>query len=76
MPASQTRPIFVPYCTLSVRVRKRRCLSATIWALDIIPAVQVGLRTYWIMNRDAVLPPSGRLPDASGAWEDFLTWWG
>jgi FMN phosphatase YigB (HAD superfamily) len=46
------------------------------WELDMLPAMQVGLRTFWLLNRDVSARSTARLPDAAGAWEDFLAWWG
>lgn len=46
------------------------------WQLDIMPALGLGLRAYWMMNRGATAPADSRMPDAAGAWEDFLAWWG
>jgi len=45
------------------------------WRLDIAPAMRLGLRAYWIRRRDASRPGSDLVPDASGAWEEFVDWW-
>lgn len=46
------------------------------WGLDITPAHGLGLRTFGMLNRGTRMPVQAWQPDAAGAWEDFLAWWG
>ncbi|HJW82808.1 MAG TPA: HAD family hydrolase [Anaerolineae bacterium] len=45
------------------------------WRLDIAPAIELGLKTFWIRNRDDAHPDGSRPPDAIGTWKEFVSWW-
>ena len=45
------------------------------WALDMVPALGLGLPAFWVRNRNEALPAHGSLPTAAGAWPEFLAWW-
>ncbi len=44
------------------------------WEMDIRPARQVGMRTFWIADRKAPHPASEPPPDGQGELADFARW--
>lgn len=44
------------------------------WKMDIRPAAQVGMRTYWIAERKAPHPADEPPPDGQGDLADFARW--
>ncbi|MCX7854925.1 MAG: HAD family hydrolase, partial [Anaerolineae bacterium] len=44
------------------------------WKMDIRPARQVGMQTFWIADRKAPRPADEPPPDGQGELADFARW--
>jgi FMN phosphatase YigB (HAD superfamily) len=45
------------------------------WRLDIAPAIELGLKTFWLNDRRRPHPNDPRTPTATGTWIEFVNWW-
>ncbi|MDW8069045.1 MAG: HAD family hydrolase [Anaerolineae bacterium] len=75
MHASKPHPAFFSEIAQRLGRAPEECIMVgDEWKMDIHPARQVGMQTFWIADRETPPPAGEPPPDGQGALADFARW--